>query len=54
MTTPIVEDLVEEDPALLARLRAVDEALRDQREDRQRADALRAMIATLVEDYGSW
>ncbi|WP_328301229.1 hypothetical protein OG389_28170 [Streptomyces sp. NBC_00435] len=53
-TTPVVDDLVDEEPAALARLRAVDEALRNQHEDRQRADALTALIATMVEDYGNW
>ncbi|MET9656048.1 hypothetical protein [Streptomyces sp. NPDC006510] len=41
---------VDREPAALARLRAVDEALRNQREDRHRADALLALIANLVED----
>ncbi|MEU9716964.1 hypothetical protein [Streptomyces sp. NPDC047976] len=36
----------------LAGLRALDQALRDQRDDRHRADALLALIAELVEDYG--
>lgn len=38
-------------PAALDRLRALDQALRDQREDRHRADALLSLIADLVEDY---
>lgn len=53
VTDPVVEDLVDGVPAALARLRAADEALRAQREDRHRADALLAMIATYVEDYGN-
>ncbi|MFI2367974.1 hypothetical protein [Streptomyces sp. NPDC018833] len=54
VTTPVVDDLVDGEPAALARLRAADEALREQREDRHRADALRELIATYVEDYGNW
>ncbi|MEF2529755.1 MULTISPECIES: hypothetical protein [Streptomyces] len=54
ITTPVVEDLVDGEPAALARLRAVHEALREQHEDRHRADALLRLIATYVEDYGSW
>ncbi|WP_327279913.1 MULTISPECIES: hypothetical protein [unclassified Streptomyces] len=53
VTTPVVEDVVDGEPAALARLRAADEALRDQREDRHRADALLQLIATYVEDYGN-
>ncbi|MFJ6485278.1 hypothetical protein ACIQK6_34895 [Streptomyces sp. NPDC091682] len=53
VTDPVVDDLVDGVPAALARLRAVDEALRNQREDRHRADALLALIATYVEDYGN-
>ena len=54
ITTPMVDDVVDDEPAALARLRAADEALRAQREDRHRADALLSLIATLVEDYGDW
>ncbi|MFB6558259.1 MULTISPECIES: hypothetical protein [unclassified Streptomyces] len=45
--------MTDREPAALARLRAVDEALRNQREDRHRVDALAALIADLVEDYGN-
>ncbi|MCX4587375.1 hypothetical protein [Streptomyces sp. NBC_01481] len=54
VTTPVVDDVVDGEPAALARLRAADEALRAQREDRHRADALLELIATYVEDYGNW
>ncbi|WP_405789368.1 hypothetical protein [Streptomyces sp. NBC_01367] len=53
VTDPVVDDLVDGVPAALARLRAADEALRAQRGDRHRADALLALIATYVEDYGN-
>ncbi|MGV9901244.1 hypothetical protein ACWDU8_01850 [Streptomyces sp. NPDC003388] len=53
LTAPVVDDLVDGEPAALARLRAADEALRAQREDRRRADALLTLIGTLVEDYGN-
>ncbi|MFE1955467.1 hypothetical protein ACFW9D_33935 [Streptomyces sp. NPDC059524] len=52
MTEPVVDDLVDGDPAAVARLRAADEALRTQREDPNRAAALRELIAQYVEDYG--
>ena len=54
ITTPVVDDLVDGEPAALARLRAADEVLRNQQEDRHRADALLDLIATMVEDYGNW
>ncbi|MEU8652301.1 hypothetical protein [Streptomyces sp. NPDC048737] len=54
VTQPIVDDLLDGEPNALARLRAADKALRDQREDRHRADALLELIATYVEDYGNW
>ncbi|TXS43846.1 hypothetical protein [Streptomyces sp. t39] len=53
ITEPLVDDLVDGETAALTRLRAADEALRAQREDRHRADALLALIATCVEDYGN-
>lgn len=52
-TTPLLDDVRDRAPAAVARLRALDEALRAQREDRHRADALLALIGDLVEDYGS-
>ncbi|MEV8545966.1 hypothetical protein [Streptomyces sp. NPDC051572] len=54
VTTPLVDDLVDGEPPALARLRAANDSLRNQREDRHRADALLALITTLVEDYGNW
>ncbi|MGW4028852.1 hypothetical protein ACWEFL_05930 [Streptomyces sp. NPDC004838] len=53
LTAPVVDDLVDGEPAAVARLRAADETLRAQHEDRHRAHALLEMIATYVEDYGS-
>ncbi|MFE3635310.1 hypothetical protein [Streptomyces sp. NPDC059168] len=53
VTEPVIYDVEDEEPAALARLRAADEALRAQREDRRRADALLSLIGTLVEDYGN-
>ncbi|ANP57073.1 hypothetical protein AVL59_39800 [Streptomyces griseochromogenes] len=54
LTAPVVDDMVDGEPPALARLRAADESLRNQREDRHRADALLTLIATLVENYGNW
>ncbi|MFE1958927.1 hypothetical protein [Streptomyces sp. NPDC059479] len=53
VTSPLLDEVRDREPAALNRLRAVDQALRDQREDRHRADALLALISNLVEDYAS-
>lgn len=53
VTQPVIYDVEDGDPTSLARLRAADEALRNQQEDRHRADALLSLIANLVEDYGN-
>ncbi|MGW3357565.1 hypothetical protein ACWDFL_19410 [Streptomyces bungoensis] len=52
ITDPLLEEVQDREPAALARLREVEQALRAQREDRRRADALLSLIGTLVEDYG--
>ncbi|MGW4436200.1 hypothetical protein ACWELO_10630 [Streptomyces sp. NPDC004596] len=53
VTQPLLDEVQDRDPAALARLRAADEALRAQREDRHRADALLSLIGNLVEDYAN-
>ncbi|MFJ9865871.1 hypothetical protein [Streptomyces sp. NPDC101165] len=52
ITTPLFDEVRDRNPAALARLREIHEALRAQREDRHRADALLSLIGDLVEDYG--
>ncbi|GAT83591.1 hypothetical protein STXM2123_4292 [Streptomyces sp. F-3] len=52
VTQPMIDEIMDGEPAALARLRAVDEALRAQSEDRHRADVLLEMISSLVEFYG--
>ncbi|MFE0346898.1 hypothetical protein [Streptomyces griseoluteus] len=54
VTQPLLDDVQNRNPAALGRLRAADEALRTQKDDRHRADALLSLIGTLVEDYGNW
>ncbi|MER5492486.1 hypothetical protein [Streptomyces sp. NPDC002490] len=51
ITTPLVYEVEDGEPAALARLRAADEALHGQREDRQRADALVEILSTMVHHY---
>ncbi|MER6444617.1 hypothetical protein [Streptomyces venezuelae] len=51
VTVPLIDEVTDREPAALARLRAVDAALRTQREDRRRAEALSALIGDLMEDY---
>lgn len=53
ITVPVIDDVMDREPAALARLLAVDDALRNQREDRNRADVLHSIIALLVEDYAT-
>lgn len=52
ITTPLIDDLTDGEPAALARLREIHQALRARREDRHRVDALLALVGNLVEDYG--
>ncbi|WP_055691951.1 hypothetical protein [Streptomyces prasinus] len=51
ITTPLFDEVRERNPAALARLREIHRALRAQREDRHRADALLSLIDNLVEDH---
>ncbi|MFG3348232.1 hypothetical protein ACGF1Z_24630 [Streptomyces sp. NPDC048018] len=53
VTEPLLGAVEDGEPAALARLRAVDEALRARNDDRLRADALLRLIADMVEDYAS-
>ncbi|MFI6646386.1 hypothetical protein ACIBI8_02010 [Streptomyces sp. NPDC050529] len=53
LVTASFDELRDRNPAALSKLRALDGALRVQREDRHRADALHALVAELVEDYGN-
>ncbi|WP_157901906.1 hypothetical protein [Streptomyces kanasensis] len=53
ITAPVIDDLMDGEPAAATRLRSVDQALRTQRQDQHRADALHALIANLVDDYAS-
>ncbi len=50
-TTSLIDEVRDCDPAALSHLLTLDEALRGQREDRHRANALHSLIADLVEDY---
>ncbi|MFJ8003741.1 hypothetical protein [Streptomyces fagopyri] len=49
---PLLEEVQDGEPAALARLRNTHQALRAQREDRRRADALLSLIGNLMEGYG--
>jgi hypothetical protein len=51
VTTELLDEVRDRAPAALGRLRALEQALRTQREDRRRIDALLSLIADLVEDY---
>lgn len=51
ITTPLLYEVRNRNPATLARLQTADKDLRAQREDRHRVDSLLALISNLVEDY---
>ncbi|MFE3517576.1 hypothetical protein [Streptomyces sp. NPDC059166] len=51
ITQPVIFEVEDHEPAAVARLRAVADALRNQRYDRHRADALLSLVANMVEDY---
>ncbi|MER6561663.1 hypothetical protein ABT300_28795 [Streptomyces sp. NPDC001027] len=51
VTTELLDEVRDRAPAALDRLRALDRALRERREDRHRVDALLSFVAELVEDY---
>ncbi|MER5554568.1 hypothetical protein ABT001_23325 [Streptomyces sp. NPDC002793] len=53
VTTPWLDAVRRRDPVAVSDLWELDRRLRDQREDRNRADALLALIGELVEDYGT-
>jgi hypothetical protein len=52
VTQPVIFDVEDGEPTALSRLHSTAQALHAQPDDRPRADALLALIATLVEDYG--
>jgi hypothetical protein len=54
ITTPLLDEVKDRDPAALTRLRELEQALSAQPEDRRRADALLSLISSLAEDYGNW
>jgi hypothetical protein len=53
ITVPVRYEIMDREPAALVRLRAAEDALRDRRADRYRADALLSLLANLVEDHGN-
>ncbi|KRD19120.1 MULTISPECIES: hypothetical protein [unclassified Streptomyces] len=53
ITTELLDEVRDRVPAALDRVRALEQALRDRREDRHRVDALLAFVAELVEDYAT-
>ncbi|QNE74942.1 hypothetical protein F0344_10220 [Streptomyces finlayi] len=53
ITEPVIDDVMDGEPAALARLRAADQDLHAQHEDRPRADVLLALIANMVTDQAN-
>ncbi|WKV75989.1 hypothetical protein AW27_033455 [Streptomyces sp. PCS3-D2] len=52
VTSPLLDEVRDRRPQALATLRELEHALRNQREDRHRAEALLVFVTELVEDYG--
>ncbi|MFC8535742.1 hypothetical protein ACFUJY_17525 [Streptomyces sp. NPDC057249] len=52
VSSPLVDRVMDAEPEAWQRLRAVERALREQREDRARADVLLGVISRLIEDCG--
>ncbi|MFE9696470.1 hypothetical protein [Streptomyces sp. NPDC006270] len=51
VSSPLVDLVMDDDEEAWRRLRATEHALREQRNDRQRAEILRGVISRLIEDY---
>ncbi|MFD5726144.1 hypothetical protein ACFWMT_08560 [Streptomyces sp. NPDC058368] len=51
VSSPLVDRVMDREPEAWQRLRVVERALREQREDRGRADVLHGVISRLIEDY---
>ncbi|MFJ8753307.1 hypothetical protein ACIREO_28835 [Streptomyces sp. NPDC102441] len=51
VSSPLVDEVMDKDAAAWRRLRAAEQALREQQDDRDRAEVLHRVISRLVEDY---
>lgn len=54
ITRPLLDDVMDKEPDAWHRLRTTERALREQREDLNRAAALHRLVARLIEDYENW
>ncbi|MEU5400609.1 hypothetical protein ABZ348_15120 [Streptomyces sp. NPDC005963] len=54
VSSPLVEDVMDKEPDAWLRLRTTERALREQPDDRGRANILHRVISRLIEDYASW
>nr|WP_203593937.1 hypothetical protein [Streptomyces sp. SID9124] len=52
VSSPLVDRVMDAAPEAWRRLRATERALREQRDDRPRADILHGVVSRLIEDYG--
>ncbi|MGW4077982.1 hypothetical protein ACWELB_31575 [Streptomyces asiaticus] len=53
VTAPLIDEVMDQDMDTWRRLRAIERALRDQRDDRNRATIMHRVISRLIEDYES-
>ncbi|MYR39281.1 hypothetical protein GTX14_28160 [Streptomyces sp. SID4944] len=54
ITRPLVDDVMDKEPDAWHRIRTTEQALREQREDLNRAATLHRLVARLIEDYENW
>ncbi|WP_149179846.1 hypothetical protein [Streptomyces sp. TRM49041] len=53
VSEPLVDEVMDRDPDAWRSLRETESALREQREDRRRAEVLHEVVSRLIEDYES-
>jgi hypothetical protein len=51
VSSPLVEEVMDQDADAWNRVRATERALREQRDDRYRVDVLQRVVSRLIEDY---
>ncbi|URN13481.1 hypothetical protein LUW77_24575 [Streptomyces radiopugnans] len=54
LTRPLVDEVTDKEPSAWHRLRTAERVLRNQREDRRRAEILHRLVIRMIEDYENW
>ncbi|WP_410535887.1 hypothetical protein [Streptomyces sp. KL2] len=53
-TRPLVDEVTDKEPGAWHRLRTAERVLRNQWEDRRRAELPHRLVIRMIEDYGNW